>query len=189
MTICLLLAAGVSRRMGRHKPLIQFGNVALLTRAVRLARAAGATPWVLHGARDWGAAADGAFCLPVERARAGMGVTVATGVAALPASTVRCLITPIDLPGLTADHLRALIQRCDPVAASVLPAGHLGAPACFDRLCFPALRALTGDRGARDLLRGGRWPVASVTPKLPLFDIDTPADLARAQDALEGPCA
>ena len=191
MTICLVLAAGSSRRMGQPKPLIRLGNTSLLTRAVQAARAAGATPWVLFGTLDWGEAADGAVCLHVERAAEGMGITIATGIAALPDTVTRCLITPIDLPNLDAAHLRALMTACDPVSATVLPSGRIGAPACFDRVCFAALRGLTGDRGARDLLRGDRWPVCAVTPAQSLFDIDTPAELARAQHELqttEAPC-
>jgi molybdenum cofactor cytidylyltransferase len=54
-------------------------------------------------------------------------------------------------------------------------------PAILPRPLFPALRRLTGDRGARDLLNGagGRIDVVGVDMPEAAVDIDTPGDLAK----------
>ena len=56
--------------------------------------------------------------------------------------------------------------------------GKLGHPVIFPQCCFPALEALSGDAGARDILRAHDGPVVPVP--LPdqhaLLDIDTRDD-------------
>lgn len=185
---CLILAAGSSKRLGRPKARLPIAGEALLSRTVRVAREAGLRPLVIFGDLLWIEEAVGADWLQVSDATAGMGLTIAEGIAALPADTPRCVITPLDLPTLAPSHLAALMAVPTPVGASVLPDGRLGAPASFASACFSALLTLSGDRGARDLLRGGRWPVTPVTPPRPLIDIDTPADWAAFHPSQEAPC-
>lgn len=193
MITALILAAGASRRLGQPKALLKHRGSTMVQRTVRHCIAAGAEPLVLFGAQVWPAEIDGARWLQVPESSMGMGATIAAGVAALAQQTTHCLVVPVDLPTLTADHLRALMHACDPVSASILPDGRVGSPACFARACLPELAQLRGDVGARHLLRGGRWPVTPVTPPSPLIDIDTPADWSRFLQAnalhTEMPCS
>ena len=55
----------------------------------------------------------------------------------------------------------------------------------FPARCFPALLALTGDRGGRDLLReqAHRVLAVEVADDGVIADVDTPADLAAARGA------
>jgi CTP:molybdopterin cytidylyltransferase MocA len=80
-----------------------------------------------------------------------------------------------DQPAVTPDHLRALAISGETTASAY--AGRRGVPAYFPASAFAALAQLTGDAGARDLLRDAR------TIPLPLgeLDIDTPEALAEAQ--------
>lgn len=184
----IILAAGRSRRLGRPKALLAIDGVPLLTRMVRTVRAAGLRPLVAFGEIVWGPEADGADWITVPSSQdTGMGATIAAAIASL-RDTARCLITPVDLPTLTADHLRALVAVPTPVGASVLPDGNLGAPASFAARCFDRLAQLRADRGARALLRSGLWPVTAVTPPAALIDIDTEADWLAFQHTLEVPC-
>lgn len=83
-----------------------------------------------------------------------------------------------DQPAVTAEHLRALIalHREQGGRAVSSYARVRGIPAVWPRHDWPALLALTGDRGARVLLRGNE-------PAVPLpdgaRDLDTPDDVAR----------
>lgn len=86
-----------------------------------------------------------------------------------------------DQPGVTPELLTALIQRHRETLAPVVAprhAGQRGNPVLFDRTTFAAIAALTGDTGARAIIRQHQhrvayvdWPTDDV-----LKDIDTPAD-------------
>lgn len=86
------------------------------------------------------------------------------------------LVCLADMPNVTADHLLALIEASavnDIVATE--SAGVRSPPAIFARSVLPQLIELTGDQGARHLLR------AAATIEAPtdlVRDIDTPGDLA-----------
>jgi len=54
----------------------------------------------------------------------------------------------------------------------------IGVPALLPRSWFDAIAALTGDVGARDLLRGRADVITIAAPHLSC-DIDTPRDIGR----------
>jgi CTP:molybdopterin cytidylyltransferase MocA len=56
-------------------------------------------------------------------------------------------------------------------------AGQLGVPALFDKKLFPQLESLTGDQGARTLIRQHKDQLLSIPFDQGAFDIDTPQDL------------
>jgi CTP:molybdopterin cytidylyltransferase MocA len=58
----------------------------------------------------------------------------------------------------------------------------LGVPAIFPRRFFPALQALEGDSGARQLLRG-IFGVTAVNWPEGIYDLDQPAELVRNERA------
>ena len=74
----------------------------------------------------------------------------------------------------TIDRLLAAWRSGAPIAA-VAHAGRLTHPVLFDRSLFGALRELSGDAGARGLLKARRDEVAQVEGRA-LRDLDTPAD-------------
>lgn len=80
-----------------------------------------------------------------------------------------------DQPAVTPEHLRTLTATGHLTASAY--AGRNGVPAYIPAAFFPQLAQLTGDSGARDLLR--------TAPTIPLphgeLDIDTPADLDQAE--------
>jgi len=81
---------------------------------------------------------------------------------------------------LQSQHLRALCSVPERITGSAY-AGKTGIPAYFPAVTFPALLALRGDVGARDLLRDA----ASVADENLALDIDTREDLDRARKLLE----
>jgi len=114
-------------------------------------------------------------------AHLGMGHTLAFGMAHLP-DWEGCLICLGDMPFITtATYARMLTAlRHDTI---LLPEyeGQTGNPVGFGCDFFPALRAVQGDAGGREVLRANRERVRQlpVTDAAILQDIDTPEDLAR----------
>jgi molybdenum cofactor cytidylyltransferase len=99
------------------------------------------------------------------------------------------------MPRVTAADVHALIAafRDEPAPASVVPAayvpvhrGRWGNPLLWNARWFRALRQLSGDRGAKALLKEIQSPVVEV-PLGPgiLLDADTPDALRRLRGSPE----
>lgn len=111
----------------------------------------------------------------------GMGRSIAAGVSAS-ASAPGWLILPGDMPLVQPSSLRAVAARLiqDPVVYAQYR-GQRGHPVGFSAELYSELIALQGDEGARRLLmRYAAEPVDVDDPGV-LVDVDTAADLARAQ--------
>lgn len=184
----VLLAAGMSRRLGRAKQLVEIDGETLVHRAARLALATqphGALIVLGHGAEDV-AAAVGELPLHrvicAEHAR-GMGASLAAGLAALHADCDGALVLLCDQPWLGENHLRALVdawRRAPARACASAYADTLGVPALLPRAWFAQIDA-NGDRGARELLRAQREHVEAIPCEALSFDIDTPRQLDAVQ--------
>jgi len=114
----------------------------------------------------------------------GLGRSIACGVQSLPADTDGVLIMLGDMPQAreaVALDLMAVFEALD-AAAIVAPLhdGRRGHPVLFGAHHLPALAALTGDQGARDILQRAQVTLVPVADAGVLLDIDTPADLAAA---------
>lgn len=123
-----------------------------------------------------------------DQAERGMGATLAYGIG-LATDWDTCLVCLADMPFIQPETYRdiAAAQRDDQI---VIPQYDLkpGNPVGFGREFYPELLTLSGDSGGRAVVQSHpdavrRLPVADAAI---LYDIDTPADLARLQ-ALAGP--
>jgi molybdenum cofactor cytidylyltransferase len=116
----------------------------------------------------------------------GMASSIAAGIAVV-ADADAALVCLGDMPRVPALVIEALIAAFRTHDTVVLPVegGRRGHPVLFGANHFPALRALTGDRGARDLLAAERDHVIEVGCEAAGIhqDIDTPADLAATEQA------
>jgi molybdenum cofactor cytidylyltransferase len=88
------------------------------------------------------------------------------------------LIVLADMPCVTAAHVERLLAAADGATAVVASVadGPPRPPALFGSGRFVELLAITGDHGARELIRGGRFVAADPSE---LTDVDTEADLER----------
>jgi molybdenum cofactor cytidylyltransferase len=196
MIAAVLLAAGLSRRMGQHKLLLRLRGKPLLLHAVQSALAAGVDETVVvvgYRAEAVRAALAGQPVRVVENPdyAQGQSTSLRAGVAALGAEVQAALVLLGDQPLLTADVLRALItvwrQTGQPLVAPVYE-GQRGNPVLFARALFPELLAVTGDQGGREVVQRHAQEVATVPIADPTagLDVDTwqeyQALLARMQD-------
>jgi len=183
----VVLAAGRSTRFGANKLLAPFGRGPLLRGA--LAAAADACPGkvVLVTGFDAGRVVEVAtpqadIIVHNPDFDHGMGSSIARGVEACRGEADAVIVLLADQPLVTAKHLRAIIANWSGSTGDIVAsryASRLGAPALFGSGLFDELCALQGDRGARDLLRSGRYRVVAVDCEAAAIDIDTRDDLAR----------
>ena len=183
-TCAVVLAAGGSTRLGRPKQLVSFAGERLLERAVRIVLEAGFTPVVVLGAASEqvvdGCNLSRCHVLIHPDWQSGMGGSIRVGVAAAQAlGAEKVLLMTCDQPAVTVEHLLRL--ACAPeLPASSAYAERKGVPACFSAASFAALMALSGDMGARELLRD--------TPAIELpggeLDVDTEETVQLAEQLL-----
>ena len=183
----LLLAAGRSARFGGDKLLAPLhGRPVLFWSAAAIATEVDALHVVVPpDASARLAALEGIPFVVVEHAGrdAGMASSIHAGIAALPPEAEAVVIALADQPLVSPEVVRRLCIRWrEGGVAAVAPRYRdgRGHPVLFGRSTFDALSALTGDTGARTLLRSmgdelALVPVDATTP----VDVDTPDALRR----------
>lgn len=183
----ILLAAGAGRRFGAHKLLQPLpGGEPLGVTAGRnlIAAVPDCTAVVRAGDRRLAAAlgAIGLHILEHPGADGGLGTSLAAGVSATP-DAAGWLIALGDMPWVRPDTIQALADALRNGADLVAPlhAGARGHPVGFANQWRDRLQALTGDRGARDLIAAHAGQLVLVPTADPgvLLDVDGPADLDR----------
>jgi len=194
----VVLAAGRSTRMGGpNKLLAEIGGRPLVRIAVEQALASRAKPVIVvtgHERERVEAALKG---LPVQLVHnpdfaTGLGGSVRTGIAAVPAAADGAIVCLGDMPQVDAALIDRLIAGFAPEqgALAVVPTieGQRGNPVLWSRRFFPDLMAIEGDVGARNLInRYGEAVVeVPVTGKGALVDVDTPEALRGVKAAIEG---
>jgi molybdenum cofactor cytidylyltransferase len=187
----LVLAAGGSRRLGRPKQVLSYGDATLLDHVLRTARECAFDQLVvaLGGHADEVRASvdlDGADVVVNEVFGEGCSSSIA---AALGAVDARCDVLVLllgDQPGVRADTVHALLAgRGDaPLAVCAYDDGR-GHPFAFARSVFDDLAALHGDKGVWKLLDRRAADVVEVAIDGPVpLDVDTEDDYEAVLAAL-----
>lgn len=186
----VVLAAGASSRMGRHKLLLPLGGEPLVRRVVRQVAQAGFDDVLVVVGHEHDAVVGALDGLGVRHAQnpayaSGMGSSFRAAVEALPDSEA-AMFALADQPLLTADHYRQLLEACRPRGIVSVRYGEVTAPPhLFDREYFEELSRL--EHGARPVLQRHLdvTTIVRFPPEL-LLDVDTPEDYERAVQLLEG---
>ncbi|CAH2604958.1 NTP transferase domain-containing protein [Rhodovastum atsumiense] len=192
----VVLAAGTSTRMGpRNKLLVaDRGGKPMIARVVDNVLSSAARPVVVvtgHQAEAVRAALGGRPVGWVQASdyAAGLSASLKAGIAALPEEATAALVCLGDMPLVTGRMIDRLLAAYDPDEgrAIVVPThqGQAGNPVLWDRAFFPEILALSGDKGARELLRHHAEQVVEVEVEdAVLRDFDTPESLARLPQRL-----
>ena len=198
----IVLAAGSSTRMrGPNKLLADIDGAPLLRRVAEAVAEAGLAKIVVvtgHEREKVEAALAG---LPLRtvvnrKFRDGLSTSLKAGIAALGPGIDGALVCLGDMPGITADLLRRLVAAFAPAEGRdiVVPVrdGRRGNPVLLGKRHFRAVKALTGDVGARDLIQAHPGAVVEVAvgDDGAFVDLDTPEALAdyRARAAAASDC-
>jgi molybdenum cofactor cytidylyltransferase len=189
----IVLAAGSSVRMGEPKQLLPLRGRPLLERVVAAACGAdledvvvvpGADLELIRDRVGWGRAR---VTVNPDHA-SGMSSSLRTGLASLAAGVERAVIVLGDQLGISSQLLDRLLEvnsTSHLPAAALRVAGVLQPPVVLRRELWDEVMALSGDVGARALLRGRPELVAELTVDGGgLADIDTPDDWRRYRDSL-----
>ena len=192
----IVLAAGLSRRMGENKLLVRLGGETVLRRAVRTARAAGLDPVCVVVGEDPERLLGELEGLPVvpvvnPEPERGMSRSLREGVAALPdvAGVAGVAVLLADMPFVTAAMVRAVIAAAGdaPMAAASYD-GVVAPPYFYRRALFAELLELDGDGCGKRVYKRHQAEAAVVSlPAAALADLDVPADVERARELLGGP--
>ena len=194
----LVLAAGMSRRMGRrNKLLAEIDGETMIARAVDSVLAARASPVVVvtgHQAAKVRAALAGRevrFAHNRDFAR-GLSTSLKAGLEALPADTDAALICLGDMPRVSSRHLDTLIATFDPAEGRAIcvptARGKRGNPVLFGADFFEEMKAAQGDVGARHLIGAHADQVfeVAIDDDGIFVDIDTPSALTALKSGTGG---
>lgn len=183
-----ILAAGASRRLGRPKQAVEFGGRPLLTRAAAAAIDVGCRRVMVvlgHDARTLsGLVPPGAEAIVHPGHAEGLGSTIRAALEALRTAVEPpdgLLLVVCDQPALDSGILRALLGGWDrtgrPYAAACAYDDTVGTPAVFSPAAFSDLAGLSGDCGARSILRRRDDDVLRVPWPAGGRDVDLPSDV------------
>ena len=186
----VVLAAGMSSRMGgRNKLLREIGGMPMIRRSVEAVLASSASPATVVTGRDEAeiraalAGLDVAFVHNPDFS-AGMAGSLKAGIAAVPNDADGVVVALGDMPFVTAHHIDRLIAAYDEDEGRTICVpthdGKWGNPVLWSRRYFPEMLAITGDKGARELLHAYADKLCEVPMEDEgiLRDFDTPEAFA-----------
>lgn len=182
----VVLAAGLSTRMGRNKLLLPLNGESLVRRAARVAIEAGLAPVIVvlgHEADIVAKELAGLDCTLVLNGEyeEGPGTSVSAGVARASHSPADALVLLLaDMPFVSAAMLGSLVSRWRETSAPLVISRYGDAqapPTLFSRELFEELMDVDEETGAKPVIAEHadsagvvEWPAAA------LQDMDVPAD-------------
>jgi molybdenum cofactor cytidylyltransferase len=177
----LVLGAGGSKRLGRPKQLLPYGDTTLLGHVVATARASAFDQLVvaIGGAADdvrESVDLDAAEVVVNDAYGAGCSSSIAAALAVVDRRAGVLVLMLGDQPGVTPETVAALLAgRSDASLAVCLYDDGRGHPIAFARSVFADLANLHGDKGVWKLLDRGDPAEVRIPGAIPL-DVDTEED-------------
>jgi molybdenum cofactor cytidylyltransferase len=183
-TAVIILAAGKSARLGRPKQNLEFQDRTLLQRAVETAQESGYRPVVVVlGAVTPQLLNKDIKIVHNEDWATGIASSIKVGINAIKDGPVTsALILLCDQPFVDAGLLNSMVKMKTDTQKAIIACSYnntVGVPALFDRSLFDELLLLTGDEGAKKVIKDH----AGLTGTIPFdpagIDIDSEADYLR----------
>ena len=188
-TAALIVAAGMSSRMGDFKPMLSIGSITIAQRVVATFHQAGIRRIVM---------VTGFNAVTLERHLSGSGViflrneqyettqmfdSVRIGLQYLRGKCDRVLLTPVDIPLFTAGTVHALLDSRAELACPVCE-GQTGHPIAIGASLFDRILADSGEQGLKGAVArcGAAMQEICVNDPGTLHDADTPADFSALVD-------
>jgi xanthine dehydrogenase accessory factor len=184
----VVLAAGMSKRMGHNKMITEVGGKKLVRHAAEAALDAGLAPVIVVTGHEAESVETALAGLPVQFAHNpayadGLSTSLKAGLSHLPPDCAGAMVLLGDMPGVTPELARRVAAAFDPAKgrsiAIATAQGERGHPVLWGRQFFPELMQLSGDQGARGLMAAHGDSIIEVVAgdAGPLTDIDTPEAL------------
>jgi molybdenum cofactor cytidylyltransferase len=190
----IVLAAGTASRMGKPKQLLKVGTTTLLGAVLDKVTGSNADEVILV----LGSSASRIIRKTAARRSKvvlnkdflkGMSTSLKAGLGALSPESDAVLVVLADQPLLSENTLNSMIQSYNATRSPIIAPkyhGKRGNPILFDRSLFPELLALTGDRGAKEVVE--RHPdlllEVPVEDEGVVLDIDTREDYNKVRGKL-----
>lgn len=186
----VVLAAGLSRRMGREKVLLSFGGQTVLERVLATLAASGISERVVVTRGDLRQAGEiaravGARTVVNPRPQEEMLLSIRMGIAELPPDVDGFYVWPADHPAVAVSTLLQLAREAER-GRVVLPVhgGRRGHPVLVGADLIPDIAAIPEGEGLRHLWRVRPEVLTEVAVPDPgvLLDLNTPEDYEGALD-------
>ncbi|HVW75557.1 MAG TPA: NTP transferase domain-containing protein [Rhizomicrobium sp.] len=185
----IVLAAGMSSRMGRNKLTLPLDGKPLVRHAVEAALAGKLDPILVVTGHDAASMRDALDGLPVrfihnDAFADGLSTSLRAGIAMVPQGCDGAMVLLGDMPAIDPELIGRLTEAFDPSQSRAIcvatAGGERGHPVIWGRQFFAAIDQLRGDVGAKSLM--ARYPdqvhEVETGDGAPLADIDTPEALA-----------
>lgn len=184
----ILLAAGLSQRMGVQKLLLPFGESNVIGTVIENLHGAGFSPILAVFSREVGASIPNRpSWLHVginEYPERGQSSSLAIGLEMLPDGEDFCIMLG-DLPFVGPDEMRSLRDSFmsmaeDKTVLTPCRDGIFGHPMFYRSVWKERFGAAKGDAGGRNILKKHSWEILTVgTEECHFRDLDTPDDYKR----------
>lgn len=185
----IVLAAGMSRRMGQNKLTVPLEGKPMVRHTVEAALAAKLDPVIVVTGHDAGAVRRALAGLPVrfiynDAFASGLSSSLRSGIAAVPPTSDGAMVLLGDMPAVSPELINRLAAAFAPAESRAICVatahGKRGHPVVWARRFFSDIAQLEGDAGARGLMARHVAQLCEVEAGdgSPLADIDTPEALA-----------
>ncbi len=182
-TAILLLAGGASKRLGTPKQLLPYKGTSFLEDTIsKLLALNTENVYVVLGAH-FDRIHPIISHVPVhiiknKRWEEGMGTSISAGISYIKQkeNIEKVLITLVDLPLFERANYQQLLGIHTSGITITKYLDNAGVPAVFDKRYFEELTILSGDEGARSMIRANKNDVRYYEPNIVYFDIDTMED-------------
>ena len=181
----IILAAGNSSRMGKPKQLMMYKNKTFLQHIIGEAKNANLEPLIcVTGYQSElitkSITGSGVSVVYNDQWREGRGTGIAAGIKQLLLSDVDSVILAVsDQPHVSADLFDTMLKLRDQSGKGIVAssyAGTLGTPVLFGKNYFEHLKSLSGNQGAKNIVKGNMADVCPVEFEKGNIDIDTKED-------------